>query len=468
MHTDSSVDSLISKTHDSVLDAAAMTIQKVWRGYRVRLSDYHRKVASGDGRLSYPLYSLAKEYIDHPEKQLASERNSEKIGGNSQVDFPKHIPGVIIKHAGENAKIRLETMEIFRSFLLREMPHSRSHLVIPQVRLYEKNLIEERLPCCGKYGNRIAQTRLYLDHHEEFTAAIRELTYLFCRVFIRDVACILPETIPSNIAGKEARYDNIPFLVYKESGVQQYNLGLIDLEEWDILPPGENYRKIVERQLMQLVILYPLHLNVILEEAVKYDKELNLSKEDLENAQNIGLKNLKSMYSDPHAFFERKDINLKNPDRIVELSQERQEQIVQRMTESLRDSNQYSAQLIDLCEREGFIKQTVERIPGFIKKMILKKKKPSCSTIEELIQSRTFLLNSQEFKFPANFPTWDGLWDLEEVYQLYEDSKDEDQFDSEISSLATAIGSLAFAELLKGDEICYFDKGKFRGFVLIC
>jgi hypothetical protein len=235
-----------SKAATNIQSKPATRIQKHVRGYLARKPYLPSSL--------YPQYHAQCKKI-----QVAKSGSIPKAqGGMTRVYLPPEIPSIVVKHSGrKNAIRRFEQMHKVRSIL---QAQGSSHLIIPKAMLCDDFLVEERLPINVDVYHDI---QLYRSDPKLFDPAVRELTTLFLTINIRDLvtADYLPFAhIPG--VGDRVKYDNLPLYVQEEKGQKKGKIGLIDLEDAQMSPRPDG--------LNTLVRIFPLHLDVITEEASRF------------------------------------------------------------------------------------------------------------------------------------------------------------------------------------------------------
>ncbi|MCP5506293.1 MAG: IQ calmodulin-binding motif-containing protein [Chlamydiales bacterium] len=264
-------------------DKAAATIQKHFRGYLARKPHLPSNL--------YPQYRVQCEKVKGPESHSIPQAD----GGKTTVYLPQEMPGVVLKSSGrKDAITRFHQMQEIRSILNSQ---NSSHLIIPKANLCKEFLVEERLPInVDSYHN----MGLYLSQPELFDEAVRELTRLFSRVYLSDLVSYQLNPL-GHIAGVEdfVRYDNLPMYVVEENGKKKGKIGLIDLEHMQKDPNSQD--------LETLVRIFPLHLNVIKNEANKLNMKVN--KGSLDASAEMGRKYLQVGFIDHLNWLKQKGVS---------------------------------------------------------------------------------------------------------------------------------------------------------------
>lgn len=118
--------------------AAAIDIQRIWRGYiaRLRVEKIKRTcLLSDDTRLNQ-----AKMYIDDPSKRRELPRAS---SGTTPVFLPKGLP-FVLKWSGSPANQKRFCKMLKAHELCKK--NNYQHLIIPRARVYADFIIESKLP----------------------------------------------------------------------------------------------------------------------------------------------------------------------------------------------------------------------------------------------------------------------------------------------------------------------------------
>lgn len=216
--------------------------------------------------------------------------------GKTRVFFPKNLPDIVLKLSKDRSYKRLCQMGFVRQICKKD---NLPDLVIPGVRLYRDQkrdvlLIEQRLPI------RVApleQLKLYTEHSEQFTPAIRQFVYLALTQGISDLIGI---TVLKKRHG-EPRYDNFTLFIDKDG---LFKIALVDLESI------KKEKKIYINLLAALIYIFPLHFDEILDEAKKIGvTEAQLAELDLEEARTRGNYYIKIRYTDFLSYLQKKKNN---------------------------------------------------------------------------------------------------------------------------------------------------------------
>lgn len=299
-------------------------IQKYVRGFLVR-----KHLLSPD---------LYPEYRAHCEAAKDKKCSMPKAkSGETPVYLPKEMPSVVLKKSGKQKAIsRFHQMSEVRNILEAQ---GSTHLVIPKANLCKEFLVEERLPInIDSYHN----MELYLSQPELFNEAVREMARLFSVCHLGDLVNkqVHPLSHIENI-GDEVRYDNLPFYVVEENGKKEGKIGLIDLESFTKVPnPGD---------FNVLARIFPLHLNLIKEEASKLGVKIDLKT--FEASAEKGVKSLKVGFTDHLEWLKKKGF-IENYFQLFELSPEREKELAGLIQEELLKLNNETN---DLFRNKGLI-----------------------------------------------------------------------------------------------------------------
>lgn len=276
------------------------------------------------------IQKCAREFLERKSKQYdvlcgnvlengsAFPRASE---GATKVYLPDKMPKIVLKLAGEEAQNRLGQMKHIRQFL---NSHDCTHLAIPEASIKGEFLIERRLPInTGLYHN----IELYLTYPESFNDAIREMTRLYSEHYIGDI--LVPQFSPfallSGEEGYDIRFDNMPLFIEEGKGGNLVGkIGLIDLERLEDHPRVNG--------LEELARMFPLHLDVIQDEANKLN--LRFDNDALINASEMGRRYLNAGFSEFNEWLKHKeDAHALSP--VFEISNENKAELVSSIKDEL-------------------------------------------------------------------------------------------------------------------------------------
>lgn len=301
-------------------DKNAITIQKHFRGYLARKAHLPSN--------SYLQYHVQCEKVEGPESHSMPQAEA----GNTKVYLPKDMPGVVLKHSGREAAVkRFHQMQEIRSIL-----HSQksSHLIIPKANLCGDFLVEERLPIkVDSYHN----MGLYLSHPELFDEAVRELTRLFSKVYVKDLVDYNRYPL-GHIVGDDVRYDNLPLYVVEENGKKTGKIGLIDLEYTQKNPDPQG--------LETLVRIFPFHLDVIRKEANALKMEINECS--LCSSAENGKKYLQVGFTDHLNWLKQKSVSTNISSQPFQVSSQRLEKLTSILKQELLNLNKGVNPLFDI------------------------------------------------------------------------------------------------------------------------
>jgi hypothetical protein len=429
-------------------NAAAITIQKYFRGYLGR-------------KATLPL-NLYTRYKAECKKVMGPESKSipRAKGGKTRVYLPQNMPDVVLKYSRRaEAKIRFKKMQIVRSILRSQ---NSQHLIIPKANLCGEFLVEQRLPINVDIYHNMG---LYLSHPKHFNDAVRELTRLFSKVYLSDLVSY--QRIPlSNSKGvyDYIRYDNLPLYLVEEGGKKVGKIGLIDLEHIKEEPDAEG--------LATLVRIFPLHLDIIKEEAALLKMEVNNFL--LEDAATNGRIYLKVGFEDFLMWLKAKGIA--EPGicfKDFEVSSQRVEELTALIAKELLKLNEgindyakktgytdKSAKDFFVGDPENIAKELAKEITPLIiegiktalkehKEIELKEIK-----VEEITESGLVSLRSTIFKREKIFIK---VIDLILSSSEKINHKKFKYLDLEVGDIGNQLTHIMMTELVKGGEIYYFD-----------
>lgn len=164
-----------------------------------------------------------------------------------------------------------------------------THLLIPKSRPYSKFVIEKMLvlpPDDAKY-----QIKLYLKHKEKFTDVAKEFIGFLCQSNYPRTAGRRNEYLePLGITEPVARYDNIVLCLKKGKGC----LGFVDLQRFTPLKKTtKKFNSYIACR--RAIYFFPHHFEQILNEAKKFDPNIEKSRCRLKEHKKIALKNMKKI-----------------------------------------------------------------------------------------------------------------------------------------------------------------------------
>lgn len=279
---------------------AAITIQKYFRGHLVR-----RALLSSD---LFSKYQKQCELTEGKRAYLIPVAQS----GKTRVFLPNEMPEVVLKNSGKKyAVTRFHQMQEVRSILDKQ---NCPNLTIPRARLCKDFLVEERLPINTDVYHNIW---LYVSEPKLFDDAVRQMTRLFCVANIGDLVDKQDHPL-GHIEDVEdyVRYDNLPLYIEEKNGKKVGKIGLIDLEHFEDSP---NYWGI-----QNLVRIFPLHLEIIQEEAKKQGM---LPEYALDATAAKGKKFLQVGFLDHLEWLKKKGVTADNVLAPFEVSSERLKEI---------------------------------------------------------------------------------------------------------------------------------------------
>ncbi len=221
--------------------------------------------------------------------------------GVTAVFLPKEIPSIVLKVCKEQSYRRMWQMAQVR---VRNNIFGDCPLVIPKVLLHRKLgsdalLIEQRLPINPWVREQI---KLYLNHGQEFTSAIRAFARLVLRFGLKDMI-----GYPAAGSCVEPRYDNFPLFIDEQGA---FKIGLIDLE---LIEKKEG--RYLER-LAPLVYMFPNHMDEIIDEARQLgvqQSELDKYKDEVIEKQVKGKQFIQNYYTDLLTYLASKKDKTKEP-----------------------------------------------------------------------------------------------------------------------------------------------------------
>jgi hypothetical protein len=331
---------------------AASTIQCAFRSFHAN----RQKNELQKQLLTVKEYEPSNSYLKN-KKLLKSQPKAD--AGNTKVYFPENCPFLIIKATGRPSNIkRLEIMKTARNLcqqLAKKHFLQMSHLIIPRAYPQERYLIEERIPI--QTADFKTQMGIYIEYYQQLNAAIKEFIHLYLSSDFEDL--LIPITIEENKIHLP-RYDNIPFFISPKDG--SYNIALVDLEDFSLNKEGFSPEQTLKK-LEELIILFPLHYNLIIEESQKYLREAMNGEIQvkLEKTKNAQLNFLFGCWNKHKHFIQEVGGNLENPSRGFDLSSKDHSELISRFTQN------YQTKVSSISSMEAdMIDRLAEKIPHFI------------------------------------------------------------------------------------------------------
>jgi len=195
-----------------------------------------------------------------------------------------------------------------------------SHLVIPTARIHGDFIIESRLPIMKDHDTKV-QIGFYLDHVEQLTEAVEEFTGFLCQGELYDITGRTKDAYSTLSKVPIGRYDNVA--MYLEKGIGK--LGLVDLEFF--YPKSKNEQRKVFLACQEAIRLFPHHLEAIVHAAKKFDPSIENHRKKLEEERDCVLEYFKKAYQKHLDFVKQKNIDLTDPVKFADISQNRRDKI---------------------------------------------------------------------------------------------------------------------------------------------
>lgn len=192
-----------------------------------------------------------------------------KEGFNSKVYLPEQAPDIVIKSRkfGGLASHSKKEIDIVRS-LVKEL--GCRHLIVPWTKEHNIFLIAERLPIVADNHH---NWHLYCREARLFDEAVREMARLYSKSYGIDYLETPQSNGPFVYINREnnVKYENLPLYIVN-NGKREGRIGLIDtkfllLERLDRFP--------LEKRFQDLAQIFPLHLDILIEEAKKLPMNLD-------------------------------------------------------------------------------------------------------------------------------------------------------------------------------------------------
>lgn len=379
----------------------------------------------------------------------------------------QEMPGVVLKNSGRKEAItRFHQMQEVRSILDSQ---NSSHLIIPKANLCQESLVEERLPInVDSYHN----MELYLSQPELFDEAVRELTRLFSRVYLSNLVSHHYNPLGHiDDVGDFVRYDNLPMYVVEENGKKEGKIGLIDLEH---VQNGPN-----SQSLETLVRIFPLHLDVIKNEASKLKMEVN--EVSLDASAKKGRKCLQVGFIDHLKWLKQKGVPTEIPPQPFQVSPQRVKELTSLLETELLRLNQGVNDLFARKKyreepKKNFFTENPQKIaeelaasitPLIIRNIETQIEKQQNKKLNKLLglamtESELVSLRSPIIKRPKLHEGVDKL------ILKNEKIKFEKNLFNEEREIAEQLAYVIMEELVKSGEIFYFDPAYYSGGHQIC
>lgn len=339
-------------------DAAAIKLQKIYRGYKARQAFLPR---------DFPEY---KRLLEGGCKNMPRAKD-----GKTRVYFPAEMPEVVFKQSGSQSASRFHAMSQARQILLQE---NCTRLIIPKARKYKEFLIEERLPV---NTNRYYNLQEYVDHREKYDEVARELTRFFSRAQLTD------------LWGEWGfRYDNFPLF--------DGELGLIDLESFE---QKKGRARLDRSDVRTLMAIFPYHTEIILDEAKKLGAKF-LSDPSIKETAIKEHMELYEEFDHYRDFLREKGITSESP-YTIDITPDRHEALKKALAAEILRLNQEG--IPSLKKSKDFLEGDENALAAVALPMLIKclndfisrRKRGKVTTEWELIQERYFLLENNEVKF---------------------------------------------------------------------
>lgn len=232
----------------------------------------------------------------------------------------------IIKNYGADCEKRFNIINEIRQLCEQNEYHN---LVVPMARIYRDCIIESPLPLTLITTKE--QIGLYIDNRERFTQAVIQF-----------------------ILFRKKVYSSRTFEVslYLENG--QGKIGFIDAEYFcfrEYVSPLTVCRDVVG--------MFPLHYDEILEVGVGLKLNIERHRGALEKTRQRALANFEREYYSHDRFLKAKNITLRNPLDMIEVSKERRTQVAHMLNE-LPELVDFAIQFLSQCVKQNFLSKRRE------------------------------------------------------------------------------------------------------------
>ena len=404
--------------------------------------------------LSTDLFEKAKPYMD----DLNELKKLHKTCGRTSVYLHDDF---VIKNSGHpNNQERFNKMRQARKIVDK---NKYSCLEIPTACTYGNFLVENRLPIMNVGIDRKVQIGFYLDHIEQFNTAVEEFTGFLCQSTLGDIVGGLNDGYESLCEEQNVgRYENVAMYMEEKDGVMHGKIGLIDLEDFK-----PQLTRSIYSTCKDAVCLFPHHLEIIINEAKKFDSNVESWRKELESLRDKQLQYFKVAYQDHLDFVKMKNLDLTDPFKSIEISIDREEQIKGIIEQIMREDNQHEFQDFLGEKVEDTVKKFKETaFPEILKKLLKFLNKPlkeTCyqdgytiryrqkdaseiTSYSKLISTRTLEYGRSDFTYKSLKSSMEkdlGMLAFQNIYR-----KDE---------FVDKVIDTFFRELVKGKEIAYYN-----------
>ena len=388
----------------------------------------------------------------------------EAEGGKTNVYLPESYPEIVLKESGGFSRLRfLQMFSISNTLKKLEC----SHLIVPRALPVNGFLIEERLPITIDNFHNMG---LYWLRPELFDEAVREMVKISTiRDLTSDILDCRRHPISKNAGIKyNVRYDNLPLYKVSIDGVEQGRIGLIDLEHMDY-PHDET--------LIKLARIFPLHYDIIKDEAdgcdIYYDDEL------LKTAADNGNKFLTSGFAEHYQWLQEKNVLSSSKEWSIELSPQRMVEVNKAVVTELLSMNEGKTISRDrtfdpVNVPAGFLKDGVESAEKIAKAITNKILENFNKQIEDSYYQHTHSKMSAEaaginlVKLRTYFGQKDKITSKAQNIFLDFGHCNTELFKCSFwlidgVVMAEKLADVIFAELVKGQEIFYYDPTNYLG-----
>jgi Trp operon repressor len=413
---------------------AAVKIQAIFRGYCTRAKEF---------RLSYELFEKAKLYIDDESKLNKPTRSSV---GKCRPYLLKEF-SIVLKNIGNSqAQTRFQQMLTARGICRR---NRYMRLVIPKARVYGKFIIEKMIDI---YHGTKEQMILYGTERAKFTEAVEKFTGFRCQCSLKYITGSVEDEYRTFGQTPIGRYDKIALYLEKDIG----KIVLTDLDTFS-LQRSSWEKKDCYQQCLDVVHLFPHHLDQIISAAKKFDSEAERYRTSLEKEKTHVLERFKLTYEDHLTFLQEKGITFDKPCEIVQVSLLRQEEIKKTIVGFIEQDhvgNPYKNCLgedpktaIELFEQS--FPDILSITLSFLSEML----KVQREARNEVIKSNTQLLSLRTLIFDASISGYTITQEkIELKLQMIKTKKV-----CYIEDFSSLMIKRIFRELAKGREIAYYN-----------
>lgn len=355
----------------------------------------------GDENISYPRdhyrvdcnqLESAKEYIDG----IKRFPRRPKLDGHTATYIIKDEK-IVLQKSGKERATKMEQAAKFCK------ENQLNHLLVAESTIYKDFLVQSLLPM-NRDGLMDDKRTIgeYMENPDAFTSAVIEFTKFNCHFLNDDLQSrqIFNQLgVFSEDRGGLPRFDNAyPFL---ENGVGK--IALPDLDSCEFMEKGD------PKQLAVPIWFFPLHYQLIIQEAKKYFLEIDSSDPELLKHRDNALGYYNNIYKKHLDHLNLNGINLSNPHYIPEISKDKLSIIEEKVAEKLSyflgvDANNEGEKNDKLKLIKQILQETnaINDVRDNLSRLLEKKSKSGLDSIPKLTKFRSFYLIDEEIPRMVN------------------------------------------------------------------